>query len=420
MALDLAVVLRAAGPLLFVVLGVGLVAWSRGRREPILVGATVGTIGAMLVASNTILAGGGAPFVTLATVFAALAILSAAAFVGHVVATTPPRQRVWSILLVLASTASLWIAYNASYGDSLSAYAAAVPPEFMPQFTFYFEVAYIAIPIHAVLVGLLALRATGDARALPASAGVAAALGILWGIIFAGEALAWAEADFGRAPLIMFVILGVGALLWLAPAIVHESRAARGVALAILAGALVGMLRVVQTGEGLQLDPYAPQGITRLVGWAILARTALTAGWLDMGFMSRHRAGLATTALAALFIVAQLAEQLLNAELGLLVGSVVAGALFFAANPIQRAMESVLHTRQGEPPPSAEAAVAARGSGGTQANEAAYVNALRLALRDRLITSEEAVQLHDLAERLGIGAGRAHALFVEVTRENAK
>lgn len=410
----LPIVLRSAGPLLFTLLGVALVVWSRGRREPILVGATMATISAMLVASNAVLAGGGAAFLTLATVLAALAILSAVGFAAHVVTTTPHPQRAWSLLLALASIPCLWLTYEASYGDSLVAYGAVIPAELMPQFTVYFEVAYVAIPIHAVLVGLMALRAAGDARALATSAGVAAVFGILWGIIFGGEALAWAGTDYARAPLIMLAIFLVGALLWLVPMIVHGSRAARAVVLALLTGALLGMLRVVQTGESLQLDPYAPQGIARLVAWAILARTALTAGWLDTGYVSRHRAGLAATALAALFIVAQLAEQLLNAELGLLVGSVVAGALFFAANPIQRAMESVLHTREPDSPPSVEGPLAARGPSATQVNEAAYVNALRLALRDRALAPEEIVQLHDLAERLGIGAGRAHALYVDI------
>jgi hypothetical protein len=46
-----------------------------------------------------------------------------------------------------------------------------------------------------------------------------------------------------------------------------------------------------------------------------------------------------------------------------------------------------------------------------------YRKALRLALKDHDLTREEEQHLHELADELGIGGARAHALLTEVERE---
>jgi hypothetical protein len=118
---------------------------------------------------------------------------------------------------------------------------------------------------------------------------------------------------------------------------------------------------------------------------------------------------LATGALASLFIVAQVAQNFLAAQYGLLMGGVVAGTVVFAASPIQRAMEAKTSRRSSEPTAIAAAPVARR--------EQTYRKALRLAMRDRKLTAEEESHLFELAEDLGIGAGRAFQLKREIEEE---
>lgn len=152
-------------------------------------------------------------------------------------------------------------------------------------------------------------------------------------------------------------------------------------------------------------------GIMRTVGAACLAIAVAKYNLLGVPLprFAVKRGVLATAALAALFVVAQVAQNFFAAQYGLLMGGVVAGAVVFAASPIQRAMERA-SDRKSPATAAPTAAPAAR-------RERTYRNALRIALRDRKLTAQEEAHLFELAEDLGIGAGRAFQIKSEVAAE---
>jgi hypothetical protein len=158
---------------------------------------------------------------------------------------------------------------------------------------------------------------------------------------------------------------------------------------------------------------FGAYGIIRTVGVACLAYGVLRHDLLGVPLprLAAQRGVATTVALASLFIVAQVAQNFFAAQYGLLMGGVVAGTVVFAASPIQRAMEAKATRQPREPAPVAAAPIARR--------EQTYRNALRLALRDRKLTAEEESHLFELAEDLGIGAGRAFQLKREIEGEVA-
>lgn len=155
-------------------------------------------------------------------------------------------------------------------------------------------------------------------------------------------------------------------------------------------------------------DAFGALGIARLVGWLGLAYAITKLNLLDIPLphVAIRRGVPSAVALALLFIVAQIAQNFFAAEYGLLLGSIVAGYFLFAATPIQRAIERAGRPR-GDVAPAQNVV----------ANEDAFRRALRVALRDKVLTREEEIDLHHLAAQLGIPAGRAHELLVAVERE---
>ena len=115
--------------------------------------------------------------------------------------------------------------------------------------------------------------------------------------------------------------------------------------------------------------------------------------------------------LAVLFIVANIAQNFLGGQYGVVVGGAAAGLLFFAMAPIQRAAERLAER--------AVPAVAPASAplGGFNQREASYRDAVQFALRDRRLSRAEEVKLHGLAEQLGIGAKRAHEILVQAESE---
>lgn len=198
--------------------------------------------------------------------------------------------------------------------------------------------------------------------------------------------------------------LFAGIVAWARAAGGPASRAARA------AVALMVALPTAVAMDALLDDDVGTIGILRVVVLGIIAFAVFR---LDvLGASARptrdRRAALLTAFLVILLIVAQVAQNFLSAQYGLLMGGVVAGALVFAANPLQRALER--SREPGEPDRAPRA---------TPENEDAYRRALRIALRDRAISPEEEVHIADLGERLGIRAGRARELRHEIEREVA-
>jgi hypothetical protein len=171
-----------------------------------------------------------------------------------------------------------------------------------------------------------------------------------------------------------------------------------------LAGLLVPWLAHVPS-DLVGTDPTGMRGIARTAGWLILVYAILHQDVLGLGLKPRtvNRGAIAAAALAALFIVAQVMQNFLSAQYGLLTGGVIAGTVLFAANPVQRAIE---RATEGSP--------ARPGRMATQ--EEAYKAAVRLALRGGITRAEE-VELARIADAHGIAGVRALELREEVERQ---
>lgn len=156
------------------------------------------------------------------------------------------------------------------------------------------------------------------------------------------------------------------------------------------AAVLFGVILVGATAGFFIPGDLGSRGIARTIAFGIMAYAFLATGLLPHASTpSSARRGVALTgALSALLIVAQVAQNFLSAQYGLLMGGVVAGALLVAARPIERALE---------------AKQAPRGPAAIDDDRASsYRAALRRYLRDGIVTREEEVELARLARHLGI------------------
>lgn len=210
-----------------------------------------------------------------------------------------------------------------------------------------------------------------------------------------------------EALLAAFAIASV--LPWLPLGQRDGSRTAVVIALALLSWAVFWQIvfpRVLATATNFQ----GAMGVVEVAAAFAMAVALLRHRPFGISPPTFAKAGGAATAtaLAALFIVAQIAQNFLSAEYGLLMGGAVAGAFLFAATPIHRALEG----RRARTPGTDSVAV----SRGTNSEEA-YRKALRIALRARALTREDEIQLYELADDLGIRAGRARALFAEIEKD---
>lgn len=120
-----------------------------------------------------------------------------------------------------------------------------------------------------------------------------------------------------------------------------------------------------------------------------------------------RRGPLAAASLAVLLIVAQVAENFLDARYGLLTGGILAGALLFAASPIQRMIERVAS-------PEAPRSSARPADGGA---EGAYRAAVRASLSDGAMTPTKEDHLAEVAEHLGLGPREALRIRRQVEGE---
>lgn len=114
----------------------------------------------------------------------------------------------------------------------------------------------------------------------------------------------------------------------------------------------------------------------------------------------RPRAGfLAALGLAALFITAQVAQNFLSDQLGLLLGGVVAGAVVFVAYPLQKA---------------AERAVEQRKHASDHGPAAKYRRLVETAWTDGKLGANERLLLAEARRQLGLDAEAASAIDEEV------
>lgn len=206
--------------------------------------------------------------------------------------------------------------------------------------------------------------------------------------------------------LLSTAVAGTSALLWLLATRHSDGRPALLATLGTLLMMLVGLVV-----EALAPAPSAIEdmsvGVYRCITAFLLGFAILRYGLLgyDPQVRTARRGTLAMGALALLFIVAQVLQNVLSSQYGLIAGGVVAGTFLFAANPIQKGIERASE-RQHRP--------AASSSGPALGNEDAFRVAVQLAFKDRRFTNAEELALADLAERLGIGARRATEIRHEI------
>ena len=219
------------------------------------------------------------------------------------------------------------------------------------------------------------------------------------------DAPLWRGLVFGS-----MLAAALASLAWLQVARRAGRRPALAAALAPPVFVTLGMLANLETA------PWSA-GASRVVMTALVAYAILR--YHAFGIHATLRFGISKSTIAAVFIAvffiaSEAAQQFLGDTLGsTYVGIAAAGALVFAMAPLQRAAERL-----------AERAVPSAGPGSAtvaqrSTKEEAYRRALRIALRDRVISRAEEVHLHDVAEHMGIGAGRAMALRVEIEQELA-
>lgn len=178
-------------------------------------------------------------------------------------------------------------------------------------------------------------------------------------------------------------------------------RASLTVCLGLLGAMTVSLVSQPQvSGLSQEVSDMFP-GMCRLAAGGILAYAIFAKGILEvpLSSLTRKLAVPASIFVLVLFAAAQLLQDIIGGGTGLAVGGVVA-LVSIVAGP---RLDPLL--RHGKRRAKAEES---------------YRGALRLAMRDRKLTRDEEVDLHRLAEELGIGAGRAHELMVAVEAERRR
>jgi hypothetical protein len=185
----------------------------------------------------------------------------------------------------------------------------------------------------------------------------------------------------------------------------------RNVALFVCAWPLLAMLYATYAGGGV-----GAFGVARALTVLILAYAILRHHVLGIDVKLRwtiSRTTVAAVFVAVFFLGTEAAQQFFGETLGsTYLGIAAAGGLVFAIAPLQRLADRLAARAIPVPAPMTPALPLA----GPE-TEAAYRNALRMALRDRRIGADEAAALGELADRLGLRAAAAMRLEHEVRDE---
>ena len=225
--------------------------------------------------------------------------------------------------------------------------------------------------------------------------------------LYAGDIFAYGE--YVGSPIVGFVdyVRLLGFALY-AASIVGGLRATGGPHGRLARNLTLGLLACVALTMFVTPSP----GIQRSgIGGILLITAGLLALWgmLKFGLLGRDPgkpilspATLAAIGLAALFMTAQVAQNFLSDELGLLAGGLVAGAAVFAAYPIQRAAERTLERH------------AKRGPAGE------YRALAEHAWSDGNFGPKERLMLSETRRRLRLSAEAAQAIEDEVARRQRR
>jgi hypothetical protein len=411
MALDLSLsaIVNASGSFLFLLAGIAIAVLARGSRRGLLLGGIAAFFGVAFVAENLLTFDGDDAlkiWVYVATTLPASAL--AAILSADLVAKLPRGTRLGlaGVALLVALDGVLSVAANAHAQPD-------VGRQWFAGGSFAIRASFLFL---AVAIGARLRLAPGESKLGAAWALVALSFGT-WAV-FNYEA-GWSfHATRSHEPVRLVWQLSYTAPLALLGVLLTpgrgEVRARRwllgGLLAAAGAGLVIGVFTIDPTIDPTAKD-WGANGIVRMIGVVLLLHAVLRDGVLEVPLpqLVVGRGAVAATALAVLFIVAQIAQNFLAAQYGLLMGGIVAGAFLFMASPLQRAVESLR-----EPERRHVAAQAASGS----AAEDAYKAAVRLALRGGITRAEE-LELARIADAHGIRAVRAHELRDEAERERA-
>lgn len=408
MALDAATLVNAGGGIAFMAAGGVAFVLARGvppRSGHVPLGFALVAYGAAYVAANVIAAFTSAGVALMDAAQTPLFFAVAIGFGVFLVRgpwRVPANERLLQGLFAAAAALLvLWVAFLWMMAD------AAILP----------TTAGFASELGAALVALVAAEralAGGDARRTRALG--ALALGIQAFLAYAiGTNVSWAASGFGSTLLLRagWFVVGCIPLLAVVFSWLAVTRAPGGRVGWLVSWGLLGMLLVGQVDPLGDSSPF--RGIVRTIG-ALLVMFALTTGALDNGTRPApavRRSTMAASALALLFVVAQVAQNFLSTQYGLLMGGVVAGAFLFAAQPLQRAMERITERAPAPTTPHPAPATQRR----TPSSAEAYRHALRAAMRDGHLSRREERHLAELARVLGIDAAQALDLREEIERE---
>lgn len=409
---NLDVLVNAAGSFLFLVAGIFILVLARGARRGLLVGAWATAFGAAYIVQNLVLPNGEASASLLYIFTMGPAAVFEILLAIHLMQGLRRSHWVWFWSLcgtVFVMTAGLLLlaflrpdlAPGIGQGGSLEAAAG---------FALQAQQLALVAPLAAIAVRFQEKLSKPGPEA-SALACLALALGPFTLFVFnappsVGVGARYLDLGPTSTPLaVLYQITCFVALVAAFPFVPrrpHPSLLQRSVFPVLLLAAFGGLALRIATAPTYDSE-YGLYGVIRTLSVCLLVLGVLRYDLLGARVRTivTRQGVLAGVALASLFIVAQIAQNFLSAEYGLLTGGVIAGAVLFAASPIQKAIE------QRGPRP---AATSARG-------EESYRKALRMAVRDRKLTRDEETALHELAHDLGISGPQAHALLVEAENE---
>lgn len=189
---------------------------------------------------------------------------------------------------------------------------------------------------------------------------------------------------------------------------VRDPRLGRRTTLAIVGAGFLGMALLLLI-DMLRLDAaanYGEDGIARTIACALFALALIRDGLLgaDVHELAKRRGSLAVAGLAAFLIVAQVAQNFVASEYGLLLGGVIAGVLVIAARPLERALD-------GRTP-------AARAKSTAERERSFRAAARRFYRVDGGLTHEEERELMLIGEQLGLSVARIYEVRDEVEKES--
>lgn len=403
MAVDLSTIVRGASGVVFVLFGIACAILARrtgadrASAWALAFFATGFGMAFALVNLNNALDGRSATPLTHAGFASWLVAFAGALAFARRALPSEPREAAFAIGIGAAHGLAAALPLLLDPAASIS--AQRVPPE--AQLSAYLSQVVLRLLAGILLAIAFALLARGLAQPQRRRALVPLALGLgiyaapLHGFVLASPPI----PGLGVAQVVGSLALGLLVVRWLLAAERGLGRAGVAAALALGAVTLLAMVEATLVEDALRR--YI-NGVTRTIAVALIALAVFRHDALRAGLAARtaDRATRATVGLAVLLVVAQVAQNYLTSAGGLLLGSVLAGALLFAAAPLQRAFE---------------------GRGSDEASKlATYRDAVRYALRDGVVTRKEEMHLAALAQQLGIGAADALRTRHEDEREGVK